>query len=55
MAARILLVENAARGAEEGVNVRTERQSCTAGRLRATSEVRGAADAMMGVLVAMWC
>lgn len=49
--ARKILVENAARGLE-GASGRTAFESLTVGRFRATSIVKGFADAMVKLLVA---
>jgi len=51
--ARRVVVENAARGIEVGVKGRTELDSLAAGRLLATSIVKGFADAMIWLLVAI--
>jgi hypothetical protein len=48
------VVENTARGLVVGVKGRTELESLTVGRLRATSIVKGFADAMMWLPVAMF-
>lgn len=53
MAARRVVVEKAARALEVGVKVRAALESLAVGRLRATSIVKGFADAMMGLLVAI--
>jgi len=53
VAARRPVVEKAAREFEEGVKVRAVLDSLAVGRLRATSIVKGFADAMMGLLVAV--
>ncbi len=50
--ARRVLVENVARGLEEGTSGRTAFQSLAIGWLRATSIVKGLAYAIMGLLVA---
>jgi hypothetical protein len=50
--ARRVLVENAARGIEEGATGRTACKSLAVGRLRATSIVKGFADAIVWLLVA---
>ena len=55
MAARKPVVENAARAPVEGVKGRTELESLVIGRLRATTMVKGFADAMMWLLVAKGC
>jgi len=51
---RRVVVENTARGLVVGVKGRTELESLTVGRLRATSIVKGFADAMMWLLVAIF-
>ncbi len=45
--ARSVVVENAARGEVVGVNVRMDEASLAVGRLRATSMVKGFADAIL--------
>jgi hypothetical protein len=50
--ARRVLVENAARGLEEGASGRTAFESLAVGWIRATSIFKGFADAIMGLLVA---
>jgi hypothetical protein len=52
--ARRVLVENAARELEGGANVRTALESLAVGRRRATSIVKGFADAIVWFLVAKW-
>ena len=52
--ARRVLVENAASGLEEHANGRTALESLAVGRLRATSIVKGFADAIVWLLVARW-
>jgi hypothetical protein len=49
---RRVLVENAARGLEEGTCGRTAFESLAVARLRATSIVKGLADAIVWLLVA---
>ena len=55
MAARKPVVENAAKALVEGVKGRTELESLAVGRLRATSMVKGFADAIVWLLVAKDC
>ena len=55
MAARRPVVENAAKELVPGVNGRMELESLAVGRLRATSMVKGFADAIVRSLVAKGC
>jgi hypothetical protein len=55
VAARKLVVENAARAFVEAGKGRTELESLTDGRLRATSMVKGFADAIVSLLAANVC
>ena len=55
MAARRPVVENAVRALTEGVKGRTALESLAVGRLRATSIVKGFADAIVRSLVAKGC
>lgn len=52
--ARRVLVEKAGKGLEETARGRTALESLAAGRLRATSIVKGFADAIVWLLVARW-
>jgi hypothetical protein len=52
--ARSMLVENAASGLEEHANGRIALENLAVGRLRATSIVKGFADAIVWLLVARW-
>jgi hypothetical protein len=54
VAARRPVVENATMELVEDVNGRMELESLAVGRLRATSIVRGFADAIVWLLVALW-
>lgn len=49
----MVVVENAARGLVEGAIVRIELENRAVGRLRATSIVKGFADAILWLLVAV--
>jgi hypothetical protein len=51
---RRVLVEQAGKGLEEAARGRTALESLAAGRLRATSIVKGFADAIVWLLVARW-
>lgn len=55
VAARRPVVENAAKELVPGVNGRMELESLAVGRLRATSMVKGFADAIVRSLVAKGC
>jgi hypothetical protein len=51
---RRVLVEKAGKGLEEAARRRTALESLATGRLRATSIVKGFADAIVWLLVARW-